>query len=43
MFARAGALWSTLSLERHTLSQVHEALEQVAAGKTIKALVVTTR
>lgn len=39
---RAAALWSTLKLERYTLSQVNEALEQVAAGKTIKALVVPT-
>jgi len=41
--ARAAALWSSLKLERYTLSQVNEALADVASGKTIKALVVPTR
>ena len=35
----AAALWSTLRLERHTLWQINEALDAVAAGKTIKALI----
>lgn len=34
------ALWSAMKLERYTLSRVNEALEAVAAGQTIKALVV---
>lgn len=40
---RAAALWSNLKLERYSLSQVNEALADVASGKTIKALVVPTR
>ena len=36
----AAALWSTLSLERYPLSHVNDALDAVAAGKTIKALIV---
>ncbi len=40
---RAAALWSSLKLERYTLSQVNEALADVASGKTIKALVVPHR
>ena len=39
---RAAALWSGLKLERYTLSQVNEALAQVASGRTVKALVVPT-
>jgi L-iditol 2-dehydrogenase len=39
----AAALWSTLKLERYTLSQVNDALADVASGKTIKALVVPIR
>ena len=40
---RAAALWSGLKLEHYTLSQVNEALAQVAAGRTIKAVVLPTR
>lgn len=40
---RAAALWSKLSLKRYTLSQVNDALEDVAAGRTIKALVTPIR
>lgn len=40
---RAAALWSSLKLERYSMSQVNEALADVASGKTIKALVVPTR
>ncbi len=40
---RAAQLWSTLKLERYTLSQVNEALAAVESGKTIKALVVPRR
>jgi L-iditol 2-dehydrogenase len=36
----AAALWSQMKLERYGLSRVNEALEHVAAGKTIKALIV---
>jgi L-iditol 2-dehydrogenase len=36
----AAAKWSQLRLERYTLSQLNEALEDVAAGRSIKALVV---
>jgi hypothetical protein len=39
---RAAALWSNLKLERFTLSQVNEALAQVASGRTVKVLVVPT-
>jgi L-iditol 2-dehydrogenase len=39
---RAATLWSQLSLKRYTLSQVNEALDDVAAGRTIKSLVVPT-
>ncbi len=37
---RAAALWSTLKLERYTLSQINEALSAVATTKTIKVLIV---
>lgn len=40
---RAAAFWSTLKLERYTLSQVNEALADVESGKSIKALVVPKR
>ncbi len=40
---RAAALWSQLQLRRYTLSQVNEALEDVASGQAIKALVVPSR
>lgn len=40
---RAAALWSSIKLERYTLSKVNEALADVASGKTVKALVVPTR
>ncbi len=40
---RAAALWKQLELRRYTLSQVNEALADVAGGKTIKALVVPTK
>lgn len=40
---QAAALWAQLELRRYTLSQVNEALEDVAAGRTIKALVLPTR
>lgn len=36
----AAKMWSNFKLERYTLSQVDEAMDQVARGKTIKALVV---
>ena len=36
-------LWSKLKPERFTLSQVNEALDAVAAGKTIKALILPQR
>lgn len=36
----AAERWSQLRLERYTLSRVNEALEAVAAGKVIKALIV---
>ncbi len=39
----AATLWSQLKLERYSLSQVNEALEDVASGKTIKALIVPQR
>jgi L-iditol 2-dehydrogenase len=39
----AAALWSTLKLDRYTLSQANEALDAVAAAKTIKALIVPQR
>ena len=37
---RAAALWSSLKLDRYTLSRVNEALADVESGKAIKALVV---
>jgi L-iditol 2-dehydrogenase len=37
---RAAALWSQWKLESYPLSRVDEAMDAVAAGKTIKALVV---
>ena len=39
----AAALWSTIQLESYGLSQVNEALAEVAAGRAIKALVVPER
>jgi L-iditol 2-dehydrogenase len=38
--ARAATLWSQLKLERYPLSRVDEAMDAVAAGRVIKALVV---
>ena len=37
------ALWSQLKLQRYTLSQVNEAVDDVAAERTIKALIVPQR
>lgn len=39
----AVALWSQIELQRYTLSQINEALDDVAAGRSIKALVVPRR
>ncbi len=39
----AAALWSQLKLDRYNLSNVNEALEQVASGRSIKALIVPRR
>ncbi len=39
----AADMWSQLKLERYTLSEVNEALEAVASGRAIKALIVPKR
>lgn len=39
----AADMWSQLKLERYTLSQINEALEAVASGRTVKALIVPKR
>ena len=39
----AAALWSQLKLDRYNLSKVNEALEEVASGRSIKALIVPRR
>lgn len=38
---RAAALWSTMKLERFGLSQANEALQAVADGRVVKALIVS--
>ena len=40
---KAAALWSKFELRRYTLSQANTALEEVAAGRSIKALIVPQR
>lgn len=40
--SRAAALWSQLPLRRYSLAQVNDALDDVAAGRTVKALVIPT-
>ncbi|MCH7872857.1 MAG: zinc-binding dehydrogenase, partial [Planctomycetes bacterium] len=39
----AAELWSTLVPERYSLGRVNEALDDVASGRTVKALVVPQR
>ncbi len=39
----AAALWSTIKLERYSLSQTNEALGDVASAKAIKALIAAKR
>lgn len=39
----AAALWSHVGLDRYSLSRANEALDRVAAGETIKALIVPER
>lgn len=40
---RAAALWSQLKLERYSLSRANEALDRVASGDAIKALIIPER
>jgi len=40
---RAATMWSSIQLSRYTLAQVNDALDDVAAGKVVKALVVPRR
>lgn len=39
----AAEKWSAIPLERFTLSQAHQAIDAVAAGSTVKALILPTR